>query len=92
MNHFRTYSEWADRYEHTGRRYRIILRGDSGFCREDLMRRCEENEVLYVLGFARNRRLLKCIFKELKKARKRFFQWHQPERAFKDFTYRTLNS
>jgi len=56
------------------------------------MRRCEENEVLYVLGFARNRRLLKCIFKELKKARKRFFQWHQPERAFKDFTYRTLNS
>jgi hypothetical protein len=33
---------------------RIILRGDSGFCRWKLMRWCERNGVFYVLGLARN--------------------------------------
>jgi hypothetical protein len=33
---------------------RIILRGDSGFCRWKLMRWCEQNGVFYVLGLARN--------------------------------------
>jgi hypothetical protein len=33
---------------------RIILRGDSGFCRDKLMSWCEENGVDYVLGMARN--------------------------------------
>ena len=33
---------------------RIILRGDSGFCRWKLMRWCEQNDVFYVLGLARN--------------------------------------
>ena len=36
---------------------RIIVRGDSGFCREELMRWCEENGVDYVLGLAKNDRL-----------------------------------
>jgi hypothetical protein len=71
---------------------RIILRGDSGFCREDLMRWCEDNDVLYIFGIARNSRLLKRIFKELKKARKRYFEQKKPQRIFKDFTYRTLKS
>jgi hypothetical protein len=71
---------------------RIILRGDSGFCREDLMSWCEENDVLYVFGIARNNRLLKRIFKGLKKVRKRYFEDQQPQRIFKDFTYRTLTS
>jgi hypothetical protein len=35
----------------------IIVRGDSGFCRERLMRWCERNSVGYVLGLARNARL-----------------------------------
>jgi len=33
---------------------RIIVRGDSGFCRWKLMRWCEQNGVFYVLGLARN--------------------------------------
>jgi len=33
---------------------RIIIRGDSGFCRWKLMRWCEQNHVFYVLGLARN--------------------------------------
>jgi len=35
----------------------IIVRGDSGFCRQRLMRWCERHGVGYVLGMARNARL-----------------------------------
>ncbi len=35
----------------------MILRGDSGFCRDALMSWCESNRVDYVLGLARNSRL-----------------------------------
>lgn len=35
----------------------IIVRGDSGFCRQRLMRWCERHQVGYVLGLARNARL-----------------------------------
>jgi hypothetical protein len=34
---------------------RIILRGDSGFCRDGLMSWCEENRVDYVFGLAKIR-------------------------------------
>lgn len=33
---------------------RIIVRGDSGFCRQRLIRWCERNQVGYVIGVARN--------------------------------------
>lgn len=36
---------------------RIVVRGDSGFCRQNLMRWCERSDVGYVLGLARNARL-----------------------------------
>ncbi len=36
---------------------RIIVRGDSGFCRQRLIRWCERNSVGYVIGLARNARL-----------------------------------
>src|SRR5437764_4546669 len=32
----------------------IVLRGDSGFCREELMAWCENHQVDYVFGLARN--------------------------------------
>ena len=35
-------------------RVRILLRADSGFCREELMAWCEGNRVDYVFGLARN--------------------------------------
>src|SRR5690606_17381719 len=40
---------------------RIILRGDSGFCREPIMACCERNNVYYVLGLAKNSRLIKML-------------------------------
>src|SRR5208283_1094301 len=38
---------------------KIILRGDSGFCREELMKWCEDQGVDYVLGLAKNEHLEK---------------------------------
>ena len=37
---------------------RIVLRGDSGFCREALMRWCEVHAVDYLFGLTRNERLV----------------------------------
>jgi hypothetical protein len=34
---------------------RIVIRGDSGFCRDAIMSWCEDNSVSYGLGLARNR-------------------------------------
>src|SRR5450432_1072399 len=46
-------------------RVRILLRGDSGFCRNELMSWCENNNVDFVFGMARNQRLRKIIGAEM---------------------------
>jgi hypothetical protein len=71
---------------------RIVVRADSGFCREWLMAWCEDQEVEYVLGIAKNERLKAEIASELEEARERHERSGNPERAFKSFEYRTLNS
>ncbi len=71
---------------------RIIVRGDSGFCRDDLLSGCEGNEVFYVIGLARNNRLVKRIRKELKNAHTRYLLTLQPQRVFTEFLYRTRAS
>jgi hypothetical protein len=71
---------------------RIVLRGDSGFCREPLLRWCEENAVDYVVGLAKNARLLRALGGELHQAKLQFEQTGQPARVFKDFSYRTQKS
>jgi Transposase DDE domain group 1 len=71
---------------------RITIRGDSGFCREHIMRWCEENQVDYVLGLAKNDRLKAEIADELQRAQAQFEQTKQPARFFKDFTYQTHES
>jgi hypothetical protein len=50
---------------------RIVLRGDSGFCREELMAWCEaeENRVDFLFGFARNSRLQKIVGEQMHEAR-----------------------
>jgi hypothetical protein len=44
---------------------RIVLRADSGFAREALMRRCELNGVDFLFGLSRNARLVGEITAEL---------------------------
>jgi hypothetical protein len=70
----------------------IVLRGDSGFCREHLMRWGEANGVDYLFGLAKNRRLLRILGGELHQAKELFAQTQQPARVFKDFTYQTHKS
>jgi hypothetical protein len=48
------------------RRVPILVRGDSGFCRDAIMDWCERQGIDYVLGLAKNPRLLKEIAEELK--------------------------
>lgn len=71
---------------------RIILRADSGFCRENLMCWCEEHQVDYVFGLAKNQRLTRILGGELHAAQQAFEATRQPARVFKDFTYRTKKS
>ncbi len=68
---------------------RIILRADSGFCREALMGWCEDNRVDYVFGLARNQRLRKIIDREMAQARILQEQTQQAARVFTDFSYQT---
>jgi hypothetical protein len=71
---------------------RIVVRGDSGFCRESILHWCEEHRVDYILGLAKNTRLIRALGKELHQAQEQFRQTGQPARVFKDFTYRTRHS
>src|SRR5436305_5816794 len=67
----------------------IVLRADSGFCRDDLMSWCEENRVEYVFGLARNRRLVAKIKRELVEARAESRAALRPARRFKVFDWLT---
>jgi hypothetical protein len=71
---------------------KIVVRGDSGFCREPLMRFCEENGVDYVFGLAKNSRLLAELQEDLAEARRQYETIGEAARVFKDFHYQTLNT
>jgi hypothetical protein len=73
-------------------RVSITLRADSGFAREELMKWCEQHEVDYIFGLARNSRLEAEISDELAAAQAQSRASGKPVRIFKDFTYQTLNS
>jgi hypothetical protein len=73
-------------------RTRITLRADSGFARDNLMTWCESNRVDYVLGLARNDRLVEHIAIELAWAEQDSLASGQPARRFADFRWTTLKS
>jgi len=82
----------VERIRRTWPEVKIIVRADSGFCREGLMQWCENNGVDYVLGLAKNKRLRREIDLEMELARAEFQITRQPARRFRDFTYRTRES
>ena len=67
---------------------RIILRGDSGFCRNELMSWCENNRVDYVFGMARNQRLRRIIGAQMREATEQWSRTGKPARVFTEFSYR----
>lgn len=66
---------------------KIIVRGDSGFCRNGLMSWCEEHQVDYVFGVARNQRLRKIIGAEMYRATQQWKETGKPAREFSEFSY-----
>ena len=68
----------------------IILRGDSGFCSDELMTWCEQNRVEYVVGMARNQRVEGLIAGPLGEAKQQFEATQQPARIFVEFQHETL--
>ena len=71
---------------------RIVVRGDSGFCREQIMAWCESEGIGYVFGIARNPRLVRRLRRALNKSRQRFLRTKRPSRRFREFRYRTRSS
>jgi hypothetical protein len=75
-------------------RARIIVRGDSGFCREDLMAWCEgQTEVYYCLGLAKNPVLVDRLAPALFNAQiRRCLCGLASVREFMEFQYQTVFS
>lgn len=68
---------------------KVILRGDSGFCRDELLRWCELHEVKYIFGLARNAVLERKLKDALAEARQQSeAQEGAAARVFCEFTYR----
>ena len=71
---------------------RIVLRADSGFAREALMKWCELNDVDYLFGLAKNERLVAEIAAELAAAEEESKLAEKPARRFKEFQWSTRDS
>jgi hypothetical protein len=70
---------------------KIVLRGDSGFCREEPMVWREAHQVDYVFGMARNALLEKIVAEPLEQARRQWEQTQQPARVFVEFEHETVS-
>ena len=64
---------------------RIILRGDCGFCREELMAWCEANGVDFLFGLAKNERLLALSLSARRQAQIDFLTGGEASRVFGEF-------
>jgi hypothetical protein len=72
------------------RKVHILVRGDSGFCRDAIMDWCERQRIDYVFGLAKNARLLKDIKEELKAAEAESAKTGEMARIFKNLRYQTI--
>jgi hypothetical protein len=71
---------------------RIVVRADSGFAREELMKWCEQHHVYYLLGLAKNQRLVKKLGKELAEAKEFYEPTGHAARVFTQFWHSTRKS
>lgn len=75
------------------RKARLLIRGDSGFCREELMAFCEgQKGVYYVLGLAKNSVLVERVEHSMFWAAARRCLTGQASREFTEFAYETVRS
>ena len=79
----------VDRLRQRFAKLRIILRADSGYCRDALMSWCEKTGVFYVFGLQRNPVLQRILQGTLRIAKSMLdYNDSQTERLYKDFRYR----
>jgi hypothetical protein len=67
----------------------VVIRADSGFCREEIMAWCEANRVEYVLGLAKNERLNAAIGDALARSAARHRASGQAAREYVELRYQT---
>ena len=66
---------------------RIVFRGDSGFCRWRLLRWCENHDVGYVVGLAKNRRVRAQAAAWIDQAEQRYRSTGRKQRRFGSVRY-----
>lgn len=66
---------------------KIVFRGDSGFCRWRILRWCDRHGVDYLVGLAKNSRLIDLSKSLLEQAEQAFQQSGQPQRLFGELSY-----
>jgi len=66
---------------------KLTFRGDSGFCRWRLLRWCEDHDVKYIVGLAKNARLLAAAQPLIEQAQAGFQKEHQKQRVFGEVPY-----
>ncbi|MHC5059141.1 MAG: IS1380 family transposase, partial [Planctomycetota bacterium] len=71
---------------------RILVRGDSAFARDALMSWCEDHDVDYVFGLARNPRLVALLEPAMEETERLCAESGEPERVYAELRYQTLDS
>ena len=71
---------------------RIGIRGDAGFCREPILAWCEQHDVDYVIGVAKNARLVRALVPALADAAAEHHATGRAARRFRDLAYLTHRS
>jgi hypothetical protein len=66
---------------------KIVFRADSGFCRWRLLRWCEDHAVGYIVGLAKNIRLLAQAEGLMEQARQQFEKTKEKQRLFSEVSY-----
>jgi hypothetical protein len=75
------------RLRHAWPKVKIIFRGDSGFCRHKMLSWCERNDVNYVVGLAKNKRLNTFSYELQQQAEEQFQKTGNKQRLFCEFRY-----
>jgi len=71
-------------------RTKIVIRADSGFCRDRMLTWCDQNDVKYVIGLARNSRLQEANAELMQKAEEEFKRTGKKQRLFAAFDHAAL--
>ena len=75
------------RFRQVWPKVKIIFRGDSGFCRRRMLSWCERNRVGYIIGIAKNNRLLLLSEDLIDAAQSGFEATREKQRLFDDIVY-----